>query len=61
MLESFLVGGAQSLDVEKHAAGESDLVYGQSVTDACMEWDITVAVLDQLAASVRKRRSAEAS
>jgi 3-deoxy-7-phosphoheptulonate synthase len=61
MLESFLVGGAQSLDVEKHAAGESDLVYGQSVTDACMEWDITVAVLEQLAASVRKRRSAEAS
>jgi 3-deoxy-7-phosphoheptulonate synthase len=61
MLESFLVGGAQSLDVEQHAAGESDLVYGQSVTDACMEWDITVAVLEQLAASVRKRRSAEAS
>lgn len=61
MLESFLVGGAQSLDVEKHAAGESDLVYGQSVTDACMEWDITVAVLEQLAASVRKRRSVEAS
>ena len=61
MLESFLVGGAQSLDVEKHAAGESDLVYGQSVTDACMEWDVTVAVLEQLAASVRKRRSTEAS
>jgi 3-deoxy-7-phosphoheptulonate synthase len=60
MLESFLVGGAQSLDVEKCAAGESDLVYGQSVTDACMEWDVTAAVLEQLAASVRKRRSAEA-
>lgn len=37
MLESFLVGGAQNLDVELHAAGQDELVYGQSVTDACME------------------------
>ncbi|GAP57069.1 phospho-2-dehydro-3-deoxyheptonate aldolase, partial [Arthrobacter sp. Hiyo6] len=34
MLESFLVGGAQNLDVADHAAGIDDLVYGQSVTDA---------------------------
>ncbi|MBT2514547.1 3-deoxy-7-phosphoheptulonate synthase [Arthrobacter sp. ISL-30] len=59
MLESFLVGGAQNLDVEQHAAGKDQLVYGQSVTDACMEWDVTVSVLDQLAASARKRRTAE--
>jgi 3-deoxy-7-phosphoheptulonate synthase len=59
MLESFLVGGAQNLDVEQHAAGKDQLVYGQSVTDACMEWDVTVSVLDQLAASARKRRMAE--
>ncbi|MFH5878613.1 3-deoxy-7-phosphoheptulonate synthase [Arthrobacter sp. NA-172] len=58
MLESFLVGGAQNLDVELQLAGELDLVYGQSVTDACMEWDVTVSVLDQLAASSRKRRVA---
>ncbi|AMB41501.1 MULTISPECIES: 3-deoxy-7-phosphoheptulonate synthase [Paenarthrobacter] len=58
MLESFLVGGAQSLDVAKQLAGEQDLVYGQSVTDACMEWDVTASVLEQLAASARKRRLA---
>ncbi|MCX2747135.1 3-deoxy-7-phosphoheptulonate synthase [Arthrobacter sp. MI7-26] len=60
MLESFLVGGAQNLEVERQLAGEQDLVYGQSVTDACMEWDVTVSVLDQLAASARKRRVAAA-
>jgi 3-deoxy-7-phosphoheptulonate synthase len=57
MLESFLVGGAQNLDVAEHAAGRSELVYGQSVTDACMEWEVSVAVLDQLASSARKRRT----
>ncbi|WP_281444732.1 3-deoxy-7-phosphoheptulonate synthase, partial [Paenarthrobacter nicotinovorans] len=56
MLESFLVGGAQNLDVAKQLAGEQELVYGQSVTDACMEWDVTASVLEQLAASARKRR-----
>jgi 3-deoxy-7-phosphoheptulonate synthase len=56
MLESFLVGGAQNLDVARSAAGRPELVYGQSVTDACMEWDVSVSVLDQLAASARKRR-----
>ncbi|WP_427115633.1 3-deoxy-7-phosphoheptulonate synthase [Pseudarthrobacter scleromae] len=58
MLESFLVGGAQNLDVAEHAAGRAELVYGQSVTDACMEWDVSVSVLDQLAASAHKRRAA---
>jgi 3-deoxy-7-phosphoheptulonate synthase len=60
MLESFLVAGAQNLDVARQLSGEQDLVYGQSVTDACMEWDVTVSVLDQLAASARKRRVAAA-
>jgi 3-deoxy-7-phosphoheptulonate synthase len=50
MLESFLVGGRQSLGGE--------LTYGQSITDACMDWDTTVDVLDGLAASVRARRAA---
>jgi 3-deoxy-7-phosphoheptulonate synthase len=58
MLESFLAGGAQNLDVTEHAAGRAELVYGQSVTDACMDWDVSVSVLDQLAASARKRRTA---
>ena len=50
MLESFLVGGRQDLE------GGDDLVYGQSITDACMDWDQTVSVLDRLAAAARARR-----
>ncbi len=46
MLESFLVGGAQSPDA-------ADLVYGQSVTDKCMAWDATEGVLRTLATAVR--------
>jgi 3-deoxy-7-phosphoheptulonate synthase len=53
MLESFLVAGRQDLD-----AG-SPLTYGQSITDACMDWDTTVGVLEELAAAVRARREAE--
>lgn len=57
MLESFLAGGAQELDVAAHAVGADDLVYGQSVTDACMDWNVTASVLGQLASSVRARRT----
>jgi 3-deoxy-7-phosphoheptulonate synthase len=32
------------------------LVYGQSITDACISWDTTVPVLESLAAAVRARR-----
>ncbi len=32
------------------------LVYGQSITDACMDWDTTGLALDRLAAAVRERR-----
>ncbi|WP_427015518.1 3-deoxy-7-phosphoheptulonate synthase [Pseudarthrobacter sp. P1] len=56
MLESFLMGGAQSLDVADVAAGTAELAYGQSVTDGCMEWDVTTTVLDHLARSARVRR-----
>ncbi len=52
MLESFLVAGRQDL-VEGSAP-----TYGQSITDACMSWETTVAVLDELAAAVRQRRGA---
>jgi 3-deoxy-7-phosphoheptulonate synthase len=51
MLESFLVGGNQKLN------GRKVLVYGQSVTDACMGWETTVPVLRELAEAVRRRRS----
>jgi 3-deoxy-7-phosphoheptulonate synthase len=50
MLESFLVAGRQDL------TSPSELTYGQSITDACMDWDGTVTVLDELAAAVRARR-----
>ncbi|WP_434615479.1 3-deoxy-7-phosphoheptulonate synthase [Arthrobacter sp. A5] len=64
MLESFLAGGAQTLDVAAVAAGTAStasLTYGQSVTDACMEWDVTAAVLDRLAGSARTRRAKNAT
>lgn len=44
MLESFLVAGAQSLP----APPGSELVYGQSVTDKCMDFTTTADVLAQL-------------
>ena len=50
MLESFLVSGRQEL-----GSGAS-LAYGQSITDACMDWETTVQVLDRLASAVRARR-----
>ena len=50
MLESHLVGGRQD-----QRAGEA-LTFGQSITDACLGWEETVPVLDELAAAVRTRR-----
>ena len=54
MVESHLVEGRQDLSPDK------PLTYGQSVTDACIGWDDSVAVLEKLAAAVRARRVAEA-
>lgn len=51
MVESHLKAGRQEL-----TAGQP-LVYGQSITDGCIGWDETVSLLDNLAESVRKRRS----
>ncbi len=51
MIESHLVAGMQ-----KQVAGQP-LTYGQSITDACMGWDDTVGLLEELAEVVRKRRS----
>ncbi len=50
MIESHLVAGRQDVLPGK------PLVYGQSITDACIGWDDTVTVLQELAASVRARR-----
>ena len=43
MMESHLVAGRQD-----HDAGEP-LTYGQSITDACIAWDDTIPLLDELA------------
>ncbi|ELY6273622.1 3-deoxy-7-phosphoheptulonate synthase AroG [Cronobacter muytjensii] len=50
MIESHLVEGNQSLE-----SGEP-LVYGKSVTDACIGWEDTDAILRQLAEAVKARR-----
>jgi 3-deoxy-7-phosphoheptulonate synthase len=50
MLESFLVAGRQELDPTR------PLRYGQSITDACMDWDTTADTLHRLAAATRERR-----
>jgi 3-deoxy-7-phosphoheptulonate synthase len=52
MLESFLVAGRQTVTPGK------SLVYGQSITDACLDWDTTSALLVELATAVRARRGA---
>lgn len=51
MIESHLVGGRQDL-VHGRA-----LVYGQSITDGCIDWPTSVAVLERLAAAVERRRA----
>jgi len=52
MIESNLVAGAQKLDTTQ------PLVYGQSITDGCIDWKETHALLGELAVSVRARRKA---
>ncbi|WP_369138622.1 3-deoxy-7-phosphoheptulonate synthase [Modestobacter versicolor] len=54
MLESNLVAGRQDLD-QRHPEA---LEYGKSVTDACVDLPTTEALLAELAAAVRERRSA---
>ncbi|MDJ0740565.1 MAG: 3-deoxy-7-phosphoheptulonate synthase AroG [Gammaproteobacteria bacterium] len=52
MIESHLVGGRQ--DLGDDADG---LIYGQSITDACLAWDDSAPLLDTLADAVRQRRA----
>jgi 3-deoxy-7-phosphoheptulonate synthase len=51
MIESNHVAGNQSLDSSK------ELVYGQSITDACIDWDTTTPLLRELAEAVKLRRT----
>ena len=48
MLESHLVEGNQSIT--------DNLTYGQSITDACMNWDDTLNCLKTISEAVQKRR-----
>jgi len=50
MIESHLKAGRQDL------VGADELVYGQSITDACIGWEESVPLLERLADAVRKRR-----
>lgn len=52
MIESHLVEGNQKADGKQR----EELVYGQSITDACINFDTTEAVLRQLAEAVEARR-----
>ncbi|MCW8982914.1 MAG: 3-deoxy-7-phosphoheptulonate synthase AroG [Gammaproteobacteria bacterium] len=52
MIESNLVAGRQDW------RDDQELIYGQSITDACISWDDSVPLLNELAEAVRKRREA---
>jgi len=56
MIESNLVAGAQKLTPGQPLGS---LVYGQSITDGCIDWKETRALLEELAAAVRARRKAK--
>ena len=52
MIESNINEGNQKVPPE----GPSGLKKGVSITDACINWESTVEVLEELAAAVRERR-----
>jgi 3-deoxy-7-phosphoheptulonate synthase len=52
MVESHLVAGRQDIQ------DDQPLVYGQSITDACLGWDDSVKLLLELANAVKRRRAA---
>lgn len=52
MVESNINAGNQKVS----AGGPATLKKGISITDACIDWDMTVDVLENLAAAVRERR-----
>ncbi|KAI8356605.1 3-deoxy-7-phosphoheptulonate synthase [Choanephora cucurbitarum] len=54
MIESNLVEGRQDIPSD----GPEKLTYGKSITDACINWEDTVQVLDSLREGVRARRAA---
>ena len=57
MVESHIEGGAQKFTPGKDAPQQ--LVYGKSITDACLDWSATVELLALLADAVEQRRKNE--
>ena len=55
MIESNIEAGSQKIPAE----GAAGLKKGVSITDACIGWDTTIQVLEDLAASVRARRESQ--
>ena len=51
MIESHLKAGRQNVESGK------ELVYGQSITDACIGWEDSEPLLRVLAEAVRQRRT----
>jgi 3-deoxy-7-phosphoheptulonate synthase len=54
MVESHLVAGRQD------QVNGKPLRYGQSITDACIDWPTSIEVLDRLAKAVERRRMTRA-
>jgi len=54
MIESNLHAGAQKVNMS--ATNRSTLVYGQSITDACIGWEDSLSVLTMLHHAVESRR-----
>ncbi|CAN6662310.1 phospho-2-dehydro-3-deoxyheptonate aldolase, phenylalanine-inhibited [Trichomonascus vanleenenianus] len=52
MIESNIHEGRQDVPPE----GKDSLKYGVSITDACIDWETTEKVLEELAESIRQRR-----
>ncbi|KAG8623310.1 hypothetical protein KVT40_008286 [Elsinoe batatas] len=57
MIESHIHEGAQKVPKE----GKAGLKYGVSITDACINWETTEVVLEELAQAVAKRRKTSSS
>jgi 3-deoxy-7-phosphoheptulonate synthase len=55
MIESHLKAGRQDV------VANQPLTYGQSITDACINWEDSAALLHELAEAVQQRRKRTAS
>jgi len=54
MVESNINDGRQDVPT----SGPKDLKYGVSITDACVNWETTIQMMDRLNVAVEQRRAA---